>query len=70
MEVSLKFITDNPDAWPGHYVLAIDYDGLGRGADAVPEYQKAVKLSHGDTDTVAGLLRRAFPWVLQIVSAD
>jgi tetratricopeptide (TPR) repeat protein len=43
------------DAWPGHCFLAIGYDGLGRGSDAVPEYQKAVELSQGDTDTVAGL---------------
>ena len=55
MEVSRNFITINPDAWPGHYFLAVGYDGLGRGSDAVSEYQKAVELSHGDTDTVAGL---------------
>jgi eukaryotic-like serine/threonine-protein kinase len=55
VEVSRTFITVNPDAWPGRYFLAIGYDGLGRGSDAVPEYQKAVELSHGDTDTVAGL---------------
>ena len=55
VEVSRKFIIVNPDAWPGHYFLAIGYDALGRGSDAVPEYQKAVALSHGDTDTVAGL---------------
>jgi Tfp pilus assembly protein PilF len=55
VEVSHKFITVNPDAWPGHYFLAIGYDGLGRGSDAVPEYQKAVELSQGDTDTIAGL---------------
>lgn len=55
VEVSRNFITINPDAWPGHYFLAVGYDGLGRGSDAVAEYQKAVELSHGDTDTVAGL---------------
>ena len=55
VEVSRKFIIVNPDAWPGHYFLAVGYDGLGRGIEAVPEYQKAVELSHGDTDTVAGL---------------
>jgi Tfp pilus assembly protein PilF len=37
------------------YFLAVGYDGLGQEEDAVPEYQKAVELSHGDTDTVAGL---------------
>jgi serine/threonine protein kinase/Tfp pilus assembly protein PilF len=55
VEVSRNFITINPDAWPGHYFLAVGYDGLGWGSDAVSEYQKAVELSHGDTDTVAGL---------------
>jgi TolB-like protein/tetratricopeptide (TPR) repeat protein len=55
VEVSRKFITVDPDTWPGHYFLAVGYDALGRGSDAVSEYQKAVALSHGDTDTVAGL---------------
>ncbi len=52
VEASQKFITVNPDAWPGHYFLAIGYDGLGQESDAISEYQKAVELSHGDTDTV------------------
>jgi eukaryotic-like serine/threonine-protein kinase len=55
VEASQKFIIVNPDAWPGHYFLAVGYDGLRQESDAVSEYQKAVELSHGDTDTVAGL---------------
>ena len=54
-EASKRFLTLNPNDWPGHYFLAVAYDGLGQGEDAVPEYQKAVELSHGDTDTLAGL---------------
>jgi eukaryotic-like serine/threonine-protein kinase len=55
VEVSKKFVSLNPNDWPGHYFLAVGYDGLGQESDAVSEYQKAVELSHGDTDTVAGL---------------
>jgi tetratricopeptide (TPR) repeat protein len=55
VEVSRRFVALNPDEWPGHYFLAVGYDGLGQEPDAVSEYQKAVELSHGDTDTRAGL---------------
>ena len=55
MEASRRFVTHNPDNWDGHYFLAVGYDGLGQQQDAVSEYQKAVELSHGDTDTIAGL---------------
>jgi TolB-like protein/Tfp pilus assembly protein PilF len=55
VETSRRFVTLNPDAWPGHYFLAVGYDGLGQELDAVSEYQKAVELSHGDADTIAGL---------------
>ena len=43
----------NPDNWVGHYFLAVAYDGLN--LEAIPEYQKAVELSEGDTDPTAGL---------------
>jgi len=55
VEASRRFVALNPDDWPGHYFLAVGYDGLGQGLNALPEYQKAVELSHGDTDTIAGL---------------
>jgi eukaryotic-like serine/threonine-protein kinase len=55
VEASRRFVTLNPTAWPGHYFLAVGYDGLGQQLDAISEYQKAVELSHGDTDTTAGL---------------
>ena len=55
VEVSRNFVNLNPNDWPGHYFLAVGYEGSGQESDAVSEYQKAVELSHGDTDTVAGL---------------
>ena len=55
VEVSRKFVSLNPNEWPGHYFLAVGYDGSGQELDALSEYQKAVELSLGDTDTVAGL---------------
>jgi serine/threonine protein kinase/TolB-like protein/Tfp pilus assembly protein PilF len=55
VEVSQRFVARRPDDWPGHYFLAVGYDGLGQESDALAEYQQAVQLSHGDTDTVAGL---------------
>jgi TolB-like protein/Tfp pilus assembly protein PilF len=55
VEVSRKCVKANPNEWPAHYFLAVGYDGSGQESEAVPEYQRAVELSHGDTDTVAGL---------------
>jgi eukaryotic-like serine/threonine-protein kinase len=55
VEVSRKFVAHTPDEWPGHYFLAVGYDGLGQYPEALAEYQKAVTQSQGDTDTLAGL---------------
>jgi eukaryotic-like serine/threonine-protein kinase len=55
VEASRTFVTLNPGNWFAHYFLAVGYDGLGQQLDAVSEYQKALELSHGDTDPAAGL---------------
>jgi serine/threonine protein kinase/Tfp pilus assembly protein PilF len=55
VEVSRKSVTSNPNEWLGHLFLAVGYEGLGHQLDAIPEYQKAVELSQGDTDPMAGL---------------
>jgi TolB-like protein len=44
-----------PNGWQSHYFLAVGYEGSGRPAQAIPEYQRAVELSEADTDTIAGL---------------
>lgn len=55
VDVSLSFTSRNPDKWDGYYFLSVGYDGLGQKAAAVSTYKKAVELSHGDTDAIAGL---------------
>jgi eukaryotic-like serine/threonine-protein kinase len=55
VESGKDFVASNPSNWIGHYSLAVGYDGLGETLNAIPEYQKAVELSDGDTDPTAGL---------------
>src|SRR5205085_905253 len=55
VEATQRYIAMNPNDWPGHYFLAVGYEGTGQKAEAVSEYKKAVELSHGDTDAIAGL---------------
>ena len=55
VEATRRFIAMNPEDWPGHYFLAVGYQGIGQKLGAVSEYKKAVALSNGDTDAVAGL---------------
>jgi eukaryotic-like serine/threonine-protein kinase len=52
---SRKYLAANPDDWIGHYRLGIAYEGSGRLSEAIPEYEKAVKLSEGDSDPTAAL---------------
>jgi TolB-like protein/Tfp pilus assembly protein PilF len=55
MESSHRALDSDPNNWPAHYFLAVSRDGLGCPTEAVPEYRKAVELSQGDTDALAGL---------------
>jgi Tfp pilus assembly protein PilF len=48
-------VATNPGSWSSHYYLAVGYEGLGRQARAVLEYQQAVELSERDSDAMAGL---------------
>ena len=54
VEVGKKSVAAYPN-WASHYFLAVGYDGSGRPAQAIPEYQRAVELSEADTDAIAGL---------------
>jgi TolB-like protein/DNA-binding winged helix-turn-helix (wHTH) protein/tetratricopeptide (TPR) repeat protein len=55
VEAGERYVSSNPLDWVGHYFLAVGHDGLGQQFDAIPEYQKAVELSQGDTDATVGL---------------
>jgi TolB-like protein/Tfp pilus assembly protein PilF len=55
VEAAEKSVAAYPNGWPSHYYLAVGYEGSGRPAQAIPEYQRAVELSEADTDAIAGL---------------
>jgi tetratricopeptide (TPR) repeat protein len=55
VEAGEKSVAGYPNGWQSHYFLAVGYEGSGRTAQAIPEYQRAVELSEADTDTIAGL---------------
>jgi serine/threonine protein kinase/TolB-like protein len=55
VEAGRQSVASNPGRWPRHYFLAVGYEGSGQRQEAIPEYQKAVELSQGDTDPTAGL---------------
>ena len=55
LEVSRSFTTLRPNRWVAHYWVGVGYEGLGQTLEAIPEYQKAVELSQGNSDAVASL---------------
>src|SRR4029077_9453278 len=55
VQAAQKSVAANPGLWFSHYFLAVGYEGSGRQAQAIPEYQQAVELSQHDSDTTAGL---------------
>jgi tetratricopeptide (TPR) repeat protein len=55
VESGLKSVAASPGNWSSHYFLAVGYEGSGRQAQAIPEYQQAAELSQRDSDTIAGL---------------
>ena len=55
VETSRQLVPLNPGDWLSYYFLAVGYEGSGQRLEAIPEYQKAIELSQGDTDPTAGL---------------
>jgi serine/threonine protein kinase/Tfp pilus assembly protein PilF len=55
LETGRKSAATDPGDWTSHYYLGVAYEGLGRHREAIPEYQRAVDLSRGDSDSMAGL---------------
>jgi TolB-like protein/DNA-binding winged helix-turn-helix (wHTH) protein/Flp pilus assembly protein TadD len=54
-EVCRKYTTAFPNDWLGHYWLGVGLEGSGQALRAIPEYQKAIDLSQGDSDPTASL---------------
>ncbi|WP_263366681.1 protein kinase domain-containing protein [Edaphobacter bradus] len=55
VEIGRRSVPLSPENWSRHYFFAVGYEGSGQLPEAIPEYQKAVELSQGDTDPSAGL---------------
>jgi TolB-like protein/DNA-binding winged helix-turn-helix (wHTH) protein len=55
VEISKRGMSLEPDSWLNRYFLGVGYQGLGKPTLALPEFQKAVKLSKGDQDATAAL---------------
>jgi TolB-like protein/DNA-binding winged helix-turn-helix (wHTH) protein/Flp pilus assembly protein TadD len=54
-EVSRSFTAAHPNDWLAHYWLGVGLEGSGQAREAIPEYQRAVELSQGDSDPTASL---------------
>ena len=51
-----NLVASDPSEWLGHYFLGVGYEEpLGKQADAIPEFEKAVDMSGGDQDPRAAL---------------
>jgi len=55
IEIDRAFVAQDLNNWFAHYWLGVGYEGSGQTLQAIPEYQKAVELSQGDSDTTAAL---------------
>lgn len=48
-------VISNPNEWTGYQNLAIGYEGSGKLPEAIAAFQKAVEISNGNQDVIAGL---------------
>ena len=55
VEASRRGVVSDPNEWLEHYSLGVGYEGLGKRAEAISEYQKSIKMSDGDQDPTAAL---------------
>jgi len=55
IESSEREVISNPNEWTGYQNLATGYEGSGKLPEAVAAFQKAVEISNGNQDVIAGL---------------
>jgi TolB-like protein/DNA-binding winged helix-turn-helix (wHTH) protein/Flp pilus assembly protein TadD len=55
IEAGRRYVESDAKSWVAHYFLGVGYEGSGQTLEAIPEYQKAVELSEGNTDAAAAL---------------
>ncbi|HEV2991217.1 MAG TPA: protein kinase, partial [Candidatus Angelobacter sp.] len=55
IEVCRSYTASYPNNWVTHYWLGVGFEGSGQTLEAIPEYQRAVELSQGNSDATASL---------------
>ena len=55
IEAGRQCVASDANSWLAHYFLGVGYEGYGQLREAIPEYQKAVELSEGNSDPAAAL---------------
>jgi tetratricopeptide (TPR) repeat protein len=55
IESGRRALLVDPNGWSQHAYLGVGYEGEGKIQDAISEYEKAVKMSDGDPDTMVSL---------------
>jgi tetratricopeptide (TPR) repeat protein len=54
-EVARQCVASDANSWIAHFLLGVGLEGSGKPREAIPEYQKAVELSQGNSDPMAAL---------------
>jgi tetratricopeptide (TPR) repeat protein len=55
VDASRRGVASDPNEWLEYFYLGVGYEGLGQRAEAIPEFEKAVRMSGGDQDASAAL---------------
>jgi serine/threonine-protein kinase len=55
LAASRRELAANPGESAGHFFLGRAYEGLGKRAEAIPEYQQAMAMTNRDQDALAAL---------------
>ena len=55
IEIGRAYVARASNFTLAHLWLGVGYEGSGQPRDAIPEYQKAIELSQGDSDPTAAL---------------
>jgi TolB-like protein/DNA-binding winged helix-turn-helix (wHTH) protein/Tfp pilus assembly protein PilF len=55
IEAGRKSVAAEPTEWLDHFFLGTGYEAVGQRAEAIPEFETAVKLAAGDQDVSAAL---------------
>jgi len=55
IEAGRQCVASDANSWLAHFYIGVGLEGSGQAQKAIPEYQKAVELSQGNSDPTAAL---------------